>query len=71
MKKLIEKVQKQVFKLMDNDRSGHGNDHVMRAYNLATKFAEVENANKEIVALASLLHDIDDYKIVGKKTLKT
>jgi len=53
--------------LMDSDNSGHGMDHIIRVYELALKFADIEKANKEIVATASLLHDVDDYKIVGKE----
>ena len=63
----IEKIKEMVFKLMEKDNSGHGIDHVLRVYNLATKFAQQEKANIEIVALAALLHDVDDYKIVGKE----
>lgn len=67
MNELINKVQEHVFKLTTNDKSGHGNDHVLRVYNLAIDFAEKEGANKEIVAIAALLHDVDDYKMVGKE----
>lgn len=67
MNKLIENAQKLVFKLMESDKSGHGSDHILRVYNLAIKFAEAEGADKTIVSLAALLHDVDDYKIVGKE----
>jgi len=63
---MIEKVKNLVFELLDSDSSGHGSDHVLRVYNLALKFAEMEGANKEIVGLAALLHDVDDYKLFGK-----
>jgi len=39
----------------------------MRVHNLAIKFANQEKADLGIVSLASLLHDVDDYKIVGKE----
>ena len=43
-------------------------EHTLRVTRLATKIAEKENANKEIVEIASLLHDIarpeEDNKII-------
>ena len=60
---MIEKIRKQVCKLLDKDNSGHGMDHINRVLNLALKFAEKENANKKIVSLIALLHDVDDYKL--------
>lgn len=63
---MIEKVKEQVYEILKQDDSGHGIDHIERVYNLALKFAKEENADIEIVSLASLLHDVDDYKIVGK-----
>lgn len=62
---MIEEVRKQVSSLLDNDHSGHGMDHVNRVLRLALKFAEIEHADKEVVALIALLHDVDDYKLFG------
>lgn len=62
---MIEKVKKQVSELLDKDNSGHGMDHINRVLELSLKFAEKENANKDIVSLIALLHDVDDYKIFG------
>lgn len=62
---MIEEIRKQVCKLLDKDNSGHGMEHVNRVLNLSLKFAEIENANKDIVALIALLHDVDDYKLFG------
>ncbi len=67
---MIEEVKKQVGKLLDKDASGHGMDHVNRVLNLSLKFAEKEIANKEIVALIALLHDVDDYKLFGEESEK-
>jgi len=61
----MEQVKELVFEILGKDTSGHNIDHVMRVYNLAMKFAVQEKANTEIVALAALLHDVDDYKLVG------
>ncbi len=62
---MIEEVRKEVCKLLNKDNSGHGMDHVERVLEMSLKFAEVENADKEIVALIALLHDVDDYKLFG------
>lgn len=62
---MIEEVRKQVCKLLDTDNSGHGMEHVNRVFHLSLKFAETENANKDVVALIALLHDADDYKLFG------
>lgn len=62
---MIEEIRKQVGKLLDKDNSGHGMGHVNRVLNLSLKFAEIEKANKDIVALIALLHDVDDYKLFG------
>lgn len=62
---MIEEVRKQVCKLLDKDNSGHGMEHVNRVLNLSLKFAKTEKANKDVVALIALLHDVDDYKLFG------
>ena len=63
----IEEVNKQVYTLLSNDDSGHAMDHINRVLQLSLKFAERENANKDVVALIALLHDVDDYKLFGKQ----
>lgn len=67
---MIEEVKRQVCELLDKDVSGHGMDHINRVLSLSLKFAEKEKANKEIVALIALLHDIDDYKLFGEESQK-
>ncbi|MCL2037703.1 HD domain-containing protein [Candidatus Saccharibacteria bacterium] len=66
-----DKIAKSVQEILGNDQSGHGFDHVLRVRDLALDFAEVEGADKEIVELAALLHDVDDYKLFGKEAAKT
>ncbi len=67
---MIERVKIQVNELLDKDNSGHGMDHINRVLKLSLKFAEKENANKDIVTLISLLHDVDDYKLFGMNNAK-
>ena len=67
---MLDNVREKVAILLNNEESGHGMDHIDRVYLLANKFAVKENADKYIVSLASLLHDVDDYKIVGLEQSK-
>lgn len=62
---MIEQVKKYVNELLDKDNSGHGMEHINRVLELSLKFAEKEGANKDIVSLVALLHDVDDYKLFG------
>lgn len=63
---MIEEIKKKVTDLLSGDESGHGLDHINRVLNLSLMFCEAEKANREIVALIALLHDVDDYKLFGK-----
>lgn len=61
---LKEKVKKH----MNHDSCGHGFDHVERVCNIARKLMQnSQNIDEEIVILASLLHDADDYKLFGQE----
>lgn len=67
---MIDKIKIQVEKLLKNDNSGHGMEHINRVLNLSLKFAKEENANMEVVSLIALLHDVDDYKLFGNDNAK-
>lgn len=56
--------------LLDNDKAGHGMDHINRVYEISMKFCKNEGGNPDIVALAALLHDVDDYKLFGEECSK-
>ena len=47
---MVENVKQAVMELLQKDDSGHGMDHINRVLDLALKFAEKEDANKEIVS---------------------
>lgn len=65
---MLDKVKNEVESLLENDNSGHGMEHISRVLNLSLEFADAEKANKDIVALIALLHDVDDYKLFGQES---
>jgi uncharacterized protein len=54
-----------VFELLKEDFSGHDFEHIQRVRRFAVVIAKKEGADLEIVELASLLHDISDWKFNG------
>lgn len=67
MENIIDKAIKYVEDYFKNDFSGHDFYHTIRVFNLAKEIAKVENGDTEIIELSALLHDVDDYKIVGEQ----
>lgn len=67
---MLEEIWSEVKELLGNDTSGHSMDHIQRVYHLALQFVEQESADKNIVALATLLHEVDDYKLFGEESAK-
>ena len=63
MDKLIEKCLEFVKNFFENESSGHDYYHTLRVYNTANHILETEKADKLLVKLAALLHDVDDIKI--------
>ncbi len=60
---IIEKTIEYVKEFFKNDFSGHDYYHSLRVYQNAVRISEIENADSEIVSIAALLHDVDDYKL--------
>jgi uncharacterized protein len=50
---------------MEKDSSGHDWWHIHRVRNLALKIAETEGGDLFLIEMAALLHDLDDWKIIG------
>lgn len=64
---MIKSIEQKVKELMAGDNTGHSFDHVERVYHTAIDLCNQEDANMEVVALAALLHDADDYKLFGQE----
>lgn len=64
----LEIVKTKVRQLLGGDTSGHADDHVERVALLTERFANEcsESVNLQEVLLTAWLHDVDDYKLVGK-----
>ena len=64
----LETIKNKVRGILGGDPSGHADDHVERVAFLAERFASECNEPVDLyeVLLTAWLHDIDDYKLVGK-----
>lgn len=63
MEQIVSEAIKFIKSVFRNDFSGHDFYHSMRVYQMALHIAEIEKADPEVVALAALLHDVDDRKL--------
>ncbi|HJJ39071.1 MAG TPA: HD domain-containing protein [Methanocorpusculum sp.] len=59
----IDSITAKIEKYFAGEYSGHDFWHTLRVYRNACMIAETEDCDKEIVAIASLLHDVDDVKL--------
>jgi len=63
MERVIEKAKKYVKKFSSNESTGHDYHHAMRVYNMALYLSVGKDVDLDVIALAALLHDLDDKKI--------
>jgi uncharacterized protein len=59
---ILSKTRQYVIDTLGSDSAGHDHHHTMRVNRLARYIADKEGADIFVVDLASLLHDIADYK---------
>ena len=64
---IISKTKSFVKDKLSGEGSGHDWFHIERVYNIATYILEKEGGDEFIVKMASLLHDIDDWKFSENK----
>lgn len=62
MKSTINKTIEFVKEKLEGAEAGHDWFHIERVWKLATKIAETEDCDREVVELSALLHDIADPK---------
>jgi len=60
--KTIERVAEKVKKDLENEGSGHDWWHVYRVWNMAKGIAKEESTDMFVVELATLPHNIEDWK---------
>jgi uncharacterized protein len=62
---VIEKAKTYAREILANDYGGHDYSHTLRVFKNAEQLAKSESCDEFVVGLASLLHDVDDYKLFG------
>ncbi|MCI8441324.1 MAG: HD domain-containing protein [Provencibacterium sp.] len=60
---LIAAAQAYIREVFQNDYSGHDYFHSLRVFKTAERIAQQEAADRTVVQLAALLHDVDDRKL--------
>ncbi|MDR1008968.1 MAG: hypothetical protein LBL52_01805 [Rickettsiales bacterium] len=63
---MLEKIKTSVLKIVRDDKTGHGAEHILNTVALTERFCLfTPKANREIAVAGAWLHDVDDYKLVG------
>ena len=64
----IASVAQAVEAYLKHEGSGHDWQHIYRVWQTAKKLGVAERADMQVVELAALLHDVDDYKLTDDPT---
>ncbi len=64
---IINKIKTKLQIELENEATGHDWFHINRVYENACFIQSKEGGNRNVIALASLLHDISDHKFNGGK----
>ncbi|MGC9031670.1 MAG: HD domain-containing protein [Minisyncoccia bacterium] len=67
---IIKKIRERVKKMLQGEATGHDWWHTFRVWKLAKKIGKKEGGDLFIIELASLLHDIQDWKFSKNKAVK-
>ncbi len=62
---VLESIYNEVKNILKNDSSGHGMNHIDRVIRLSKELSKGLDIDNDLVYLIALLHDVDDYKLVG------
>ena len=62
---VLESIYNEVKNILKNDSSGHGMNHIDRVIRLSKELSNGIDVDNDLVYLIALLHDVDDYKLVG------
>lgn len=62
MNELIKATREFVYNQSIGETTGHDWWHIVRVTNIALEIGKTENADLQLIELAALLHDIDDWK---------
>ncbi len=60
---IVSRTADYVRQQLEGDSSGHDWWHIYRVWHTALRLAEAESADRFVVELAALLHDLDDWKL--------
>lgn len=68
---IIQKTERFIESEFRSEGSGHDWFHVDRVRKMALRIGEKEGCDLFIIEMAALLHDLDDWKLVGSGTLES
>lgn len=63
---IVQDVENYVQNMLSHEKAAHDFYHINRVRTVALKIAKQEGADMFLVELMALLHEVSDYKIVGK-----